>query len=337
MTDQALAIYGDDKQIEEAKRRLITMYFPGGKKLSENEARALAQISVTYGLNPMNGELWLLPSGPMVGIKGLRRKAREQLQNVKDGNFWTNFVPLGPKDCDALKIPTGALAFECRLFDTQTIATYVTTIKTLKDAGMPWETIMQIVGAQPYTSGYGYWKSGETTKMTPVQCSMKRAEADAIKRRFDIEFGKGVMVEAQEGAPDPDTIAGEWKEAEPATETTPEQRKADNAALFGEGDDAHPFKTDQMARDFDNPLPPQPADIGPAFDAPAPDAPTQKMWNRWYTLTGEARLLGVTFTELSNDVNAATLIEAGKALKSTCDAARAELAIAKMNGQTEEG
>jgi hypothetical protein len=232
---QALAIYGDDKQIEEVKRRLISMYFPGGKKLQEAEARALAQISLTYGLNPMNGELWLLPTGPMVGIKGLRRKAREQLNHGHDGNFWTNFVALDPKDYSRLKIPDGSLAFECRLFDTETITTYVSTIKQLKEAGMPWEAISQIVGAQPYTSGYGYHKPGEATKMTPVQVAMKRAEADAIKRRFDIEFGGGILVEGDEGTIDPETVSGEWKVANPPAASA-EQRKADNAVLFGEDD-----------------------------------------------------------------------------------------------------
>jgi hypothetical protein len=264
MTEQtkALSVFGSRTDIAEIKSRLMQMTLPGGKKLSENECRALAQLAIAHGLDPFNGEIWMIPgTGPMIGIKGLRKKAREQISNGHAGNFWCNFRAIQEKsERDTLLIPAGALAFECHLFDTETVNTYVSTIKQLKDAGMPWDSIVAVVGSQPYTSGYGYYKSGESSKMSPVQAAMKRSEADAIKRRFDVPWD--LAVEGPEGVPDMDTIPVEWREAVEPAKTTPEQRAADNTAIFGERE-YYP-NSDKLI------------DVGPGFDVETPEASKQE-------------------------------------------------------------
>ena len=72
--------------------------------------------------------------------------------------------------------------------------------------------------------------------------------------------------------------------------------------------------------------------IGPDFDKPpAPDAPTAKMWNRYYTLTAEAKLAGLEVEELPTEVKAADMITAAKALKESISQA------ALQNGAQEIG
>jgi len=206
-----LAVWGSRDEVRELTERLKLM-LPGGGKLTQNEIRALAQASIIHGLDPFNGEIYFLkdrdgtPHGMMIGIKGLRKKAHEQVK----GNYWLNFREITNEDeRNRLHIPEDALAFEARLFDSENIRLYVEAVSQLLKAGIPWEAVKEMIGDRPYTPGIGIFRKGEKTKMEPVQCAMKRAEADAIKRRFDVPFGLAVDVES--GA---DTeYVGQWSDA----------------------------------------------------------------------------------------------------------------------------
>lgn len=191
--NNAISAWAERGDVRELANRLqITI--PGGKKLSEVEALTLAQAAVAHGLDPFNGEIWLIPgSGLMAGIKGHRRAAHRQIQEEGGGNYWPEFEgPLSADEKADLAIPQDALAFRCKLRDTQTIDHYVRTIERLGGAGLTWEIIEEVVGHRPYTPGVGYAMPNEPSKMTLVQRAMKRAEADALKRRFDLPFGAGV-------------------------------------------------------------------------------------------------------------------------------------------------
>lgn len=200
--DRALALLPDKQQLLDVNKRIETM-LPGGSKLNTNERYALAQIAVAHGLDPFNGEVWYIPGrGPMIGIKGLRKKAREQVQ----GNFWIDFREI--TDADERKrysIDAGALAFEARLFDSENIMTYCSMVERMTKAGIPWSSVSSMLGDKPYTSGIGVLRPTEQTKMERVQCAMKRAEADALKRRFDVPFGLNVEPDTE-----PDEVS-EWK------------------------------------------------------------------------------------------------------------------------------
>lgn len=213
MTKKALAItkkenriapWGDRAEVREIARR-VQLMAPGAKKLSENEALALAQGAVAHGLDPFNGEIWYIPgSGLMTGIKGLRKAARQQIE----GNFWTEFDEIvDPDERNLYMIPEGALAFRCTVRDSETIRSYSEAWKRLSEDGVPIELIPDILGQRPFTLGVGYIKDGEKTKMDPIQVAMKRAEADAIKRRFDLPFA--VPTEPNEVS----VIDGNWAEA----------------------------------------------------------------------------------------------------------------------------
>lgn len=200
-----IEVFGKRDALRELDQR-IELMLPG--KLNKNERFALAQGAIAHDLDPFNGEIWIIPNrGLMIGVKGLRKKAREQIKNK--GNFWIDFRVIDNIDeRKTLQIADGSLAFEARLFDTENVLTYTGLVERMLKAGMPWEVVKGMLGDKPYTSGIGEFKRGESTKMTPVQCAMKRAEADALKRRFDVPFGLAVADATDEDTPQ---FAGTWE------------------------------------------------------------------------------------------------------------------------------
>lgn len=188
---RTIAHYGDRADVKELAAR-IKLAVPGGRKLNDEEALSLAQTAQALDLNPLNGEVWMIPSsGPMVGIKGLRRAAQQQAAR-EGGTFWTEMRQIiDPAELKRLGIPESAICFECRLMDSATIRGYADSIAALTKAGIPFDQAQQIIGQRPTTLGYGFWTPDEPTKMKPVQAAMKRAEADAIKRRYSINLAFG--------------------------------------------------------------------------------------------------------------------------------------------------
>jgi len=192
---RALAPYGSRAEVREFFDRLSMMTLPGGKKLETEERRALAQASLAHGLDPFNGEIWILPSGIMIGIKGLRKLARKQL----NGNFWVDFHEITDPDIrKRMGIPDSALAYEARLFDSETILNYSFSVAKFLEAGIPWDAVRVMLGEKPYAVGIGYARPGEPSKMTTPALAMKRAESEVIKRRFDVPFDV-----AQDADPEP--------------------------------------------------------------------------------------------------------------------------------------
>src|SRR3990167_6076764 len=224
---QALANYGSRAEVLEFVGRLRTM-LPGGDKLSDGQIEALAQASLATGLDPLNGEIWMTDKGLMIGVKGLRRKGHEQIK----GNYWTEFRPIiAAAERELLQITEGALAFEARLFDSENLRTYVETCERLMKAGLPWEDIKVLIGNRPYMVGLGIFKKGEPSRMPPAQCAQKRAEADALKRRFDIGFADIPI----EGEPEQDWVEVTAQQhaplAQDVAQAEPSQAPASNAAL----------------------------------------------------------------------------------------------------------
>lgn len=208
----ALAPFASRDAVREMTERIKIM-LPGGEKYTMREVRALAQVSVAHGLDPFNGEIWYLKTdtgkslGIMIGIKGLRKKAHEQVK----GNYWITYEEMIDEDWRKRhRIPQGALCYEARLWDSETIRTYTDMVKEFKGSGIPWEVIQGMVGEKPYTTGIGVLGANDKTYMEPVQCVMKRAESNAIKQRFDVDFGYAV----DDGSGD--EFLGEWALTEEA-------------------------------------------------------------------------------------------------------------------------
>jgi len=256
----ALTPWGSRDEVRELVARLRPM-LPNSAKLNDGEIKALAQGAVAHGLDPLNGEIWIIPGrGLMIGVKGLRKKAREQVK----GNFWIDFREIvNPEERKRLRIPDGALAYEARLFDSENIRTYTEAVSQFTKAGIPWEAVREIMGDKPYTSGIGVLAAGEQTKMQPAQCAMKRAEADALKRRFDVPFG--LVIEGDEPEYGGEWVEGEYvSEAMPLTDASTETDRRNAHALWDEPDETPPA-----------PAIPETPESAPAPAPPADNKPTR--------------------------------------------------------------
>jgi len=180
-----LAIYGTREDVLDLTKRLQAT-IPGGRKLSQEEALSLAQISVAHGLDPFNGEAWIIPgSGLMVGIKGLRKAARRAAQN-EGGVFWGDYQ-LTP--ADNYNAPKDAIVYEYHLRDTVTTQAWAKAVNIMTSAGVPYKEAAQMAGPAPVVIGIGIATPDEKSKMPIHQRARKRAEADAIKQRYDVSLG----------------------------------------------------------------------------------------------------------------------------------------------------
>lgn len=239
-TSSAVTPWASRQDVRELEERLRTM-LPGSNKLNALELFGLAQAAIAHGLDPFNGELWCIPGkGLMAGIKGHRRAAHRQINDEAggNGNYFVEFFQLTTDEMSALKIPAKSLGFRARLYDSQTTRSYVENVERMLKAGMPWEIVSQIMGSKPYTEGIGYYVDGESTKMTPVQVAQKRAEADALKRRFDLPFTMCVGVNGDVDMAD--TELGEWRVHPEDPAETQARMKTASSALRGDHGDIDP-------------------------------------------------------------------------------------------------
>jgi len=195
-----LMLYGKSDDILALANRL-QQTIPGGRKLTKEEALSLSQLSVAHGLDPFNGEAWIIPgSGLMVGIKGLRKAARRMAES-EGGVYWIDPRLVEPA---LYGQPKDAIVYEFRLRDTVTLGAWSKTINTLTSSGMPYKEAIEVVGPPPVVLGVGIATVDERSKMGIHQRARKRAEADAIKQRYSVDFA--VFTE------DDNVIEGELRE-----------------------------------------------------------------------------------------------------------------------------
>lgn len=198
----ALAQFGDRDQVREMADRIAKM-MPGTTKLDATEALTVAQIAVAHGLDPFNGEVWGLKGdngkwyGTMVGIKGLRKAAKRQA-DTENGTYWTEVRRVEPKTYNQ---PDNAVVYEVHLRDTVTMQAYGKSLYQLTQAGIPYAEAIKMIGSAPVYVGVGIYKPDEHSKMGAHSCAKKRAEADAIKQRYDVSFTGVQYTEAAEDVP----------------------------------------------------------------------------------------------------------------------------------------
>lgn len=296
-TTTGLTVWGSRDEVRELNARLTTMALslPGGARLDRQSILALAQASIAHNLNPLNGEIWIIPgSGLMIGIKGLRKKAREQLG--EGGNFEVSYrLIVNAEEKAALNIPAAAIAYEATLTDSVSIETYVQQNERLLTKGMPWEKVAEMMGPRPCSKGIGFALPTEKSKMGTAQLAMKRAEAHVIKQKFDVNFA-----EVDPADESPITFGGDWIENDPAVrpEPTDEERAASEQAkttLYGEPEPAAPAQP----------------------EASAPTMPQTGIWKTWHTLRAEAEALGLPVPTLDPAADDADVAKACTALRKT--------------------
>ncbi len=189
-----LALYGNRSDVREFAERL-KLTLPGASKLSGGEVTALAQLSVAHNLDPFNGEAWMIPgSGLMVGIKGLRKAAQRQAQ-AENGSYWTDITRVEPEKYNA---PKNAIVYECILRDSVTTQAWAKSVNAITTAGIPYKEAIEMLGKAPCKLGIGIATPEERSKMDIHQRARKRAEADAIKQRYQVDFGEQVAYSDEE-------------------------------------------------------------------------------------------------------------------------------------------
>jgi hypothetical protein len=193
MSTELARTYGGRDEVKELASRLQKM-MPGAARFTEEEALTVAQVAVSHGLDPFNGEVWGIKyekegrwvwAGVMVGIKGLRKSARRQ------GNYWMELRRVEPAQYGA---GANAIVYECHMRDSERIQAYGKSINMLTTSGVPYTDAVAMLGPAPVYIGVGIGTPDERSKMSIHARARKRAEADAIKQAYDVQFG-GAMLE----------------------------------------------------------------------------------------------------------------------------------------------
>ena len=233
--------YGSRDQVKEMAERLRKM-MPGTVKLNDEEALTVAQIAIAHGLDPFNGEVWGLKSsdgkwyGTMVGIKGLRRAAKRQADR-EGGTYWLE-TPIRVEG-KKYNEPDTSIVYEINLRDTVTMQAYGKSLYALTQAGIPYAEAIRMMGNAPIYTGVGIVRANEQSKMKFHALAVKRAEADAIKKRYDVSFPGVEYTDTSEDAPAdallPEAVTeGEYTHPEPDPVSAPVVVKRDKAQVMME-------------------------------------------------------------------------------------------------------
>lgn len=209
--------YGNNEEIKSLAQRIKIMV-PGGRNLKDEESQALAQVSLVTQCNPFIGEIWYIPGrGPMIGIKGARRHGNETVKKAGgDSAYFTADLKPCAGEVAGYKgdVKDLAAAYECTVEDSVSTKLYqvmfLETLNALRAAGSPDPVgeSREICGKRPQWKGYGFSTVSESSKMNKQALAMKRAEADALKHRFDIPFGTEVAAGDSAGE-----VEGAWVES----------------------------------------------------------------------------------------------------------------------------
>jgi len=223
-----LAQFGTRDQVKELGDRLRKL-MPGSQRFTEDEALTVAQVALAHDLDPFNGEVWGLKGdnnkwyGVMVGIKGLRKKGREQAKK-EGGDYWISYNRADP---DVYNQPANAVVYEAVLRDSISFGawsrSYIEILNAVRDQPDDIKkTLLDAIGEPPNVIGIGIAKPDERSKMEIHARAKKRAEADAIKQRYDISF-KGATVDFEHLEENGDYVDAAFSIPEPAQIEVPEE------------------------------------------------------------------------------------------------------------------
>ena len=196
------------EQMEIAKRIIVN-----GKKLSDDEVRALAVYTVQTGLNISLNECYYMPgTGPIPGIAGIRRLAKESaIQEANSAKYRLvgkgyrlDFVLLEEKTNEAnFNIKDGDIAYKCILISDMDEAFWLNklfpVIEKFLSYGLDYNNAkiqaIDLIGGCPKTEYVGvvygsesFSYNGKPEKMDRHERAKKRAEKGALKKRFALKI-----------------------------------------------------------------------------------------------------------------------------------------------------
>ena len=202
-TEQMFLSSTPDELAERFKLMIV-----GGRKLSDPEAKALAQYCISTGANPGLGEAYYIPGvGPGPGVAFYRRKASEQLWMETDkaklppGQYYFEHFPATNDDANFDR-EKGDIAWRVVLHDTYTrtlwekrvMGHFITLISEKAGEGDNAMAIAkELVGPEPTWYAIGvvdhrerFAKDGKPEMWDRNERAQKRAEKLCLKKRFNI-------------------------------------------------------------------------------------------------------------------------------------------------------
>lgn len=197
-------IFYQRDDIKELAERLQMMVVGGDKRYTQAQAVTLAQAALLHGLSPFNGEIWLLVDGDgysiglMIGIKGLRKHAHRQVRRDRTRYSISTTQVTDPDELEVLAPQSiysdKVLVYKSTLTVDAKTGQWLVDFAKLTHAGIDSAEAVAISGDRPVTVGYGIydrqlekyqWRFG---RQSPAQIAQKRAEADVLKKEFDVLF-----------------------------------------------------------------------------------------------------------------------------------------------------
>ena len=178
MDSKSLMVMDDNKMLE----RVNMAKFP--KDLTANEKKLLVQAAITYGFDPLMGEMSIYQGRPFVSIDGRYRKAQEtgRLDGVETR-------PATKQEKIEWEIPEGDYFFRCEVF-----------VKGVSRPFVGWGRVRK-----SETHGDAYLP----TVNNPQRMAEKRAEAQALRKAFHIPLPSAEDIGTPEGVDGIDYIDAE--------------------------------------------------------------------------------------------------------------------------------
>ena len=213
-------------------KRVEMARFP--QELSPAEKKLLAEVAITYGFDPLMGEVTIYEGRPYVSIDGRYRKAQEtgRLDGVETR-------PASKKEKEEWQIPEGDWFFRSEVY--------------VKGASHPFIAWGRVRASETKP---GSRRQGDTTSTykpiqnNPQRMAEKRAEAQALRKAFHIPLPSVEDI----GSPDydiestsVDVTTGEITEAEPTPKPSPDNAETQTSPVAEEkGSPASPVDMDWL-------------------------------------------------------------------------------------------
>lgn len=156
LDSNSLMVMPESKMLQ----RIDMAKFP--QELTPPEKKLLAQVAITYGFDPLMGEVTVYQSRPYVSIDGRYRKAQET--GKLDG---VNTRPATKQEREEWKIPEGDFFFCAEVF-----------VKGAEHPFYGWGRVHQ----SETVGGKGF----KPVEKNPQRMAEKRAEAQALRKAFHI-------------------------------------------------------------------------------------------------------------------------------------------------------
>jgi len=196
------------EQMEIAKRLIVN-----GKKLQDDEVRALAVYTAQTGLNISMNECYYMPgTGPIPGIAGIRRLAKEAaMAEANDAKYRLvgkgyrlEFVSGENNKLEAVyDTKKNDIAYECILTSDMDEAFWLNKLFSVMDKFSAYkldfsdakQKAIELIGDCPKISYVGvvygsevFSYNGKPEKMDRHERAKKRAEKGALKKRFALQI-----------------------------------------------------------------------------------------------------------------------------------------------------